>query len=36
MFGSGVYLQEMFGINRRESQEVVLEWMNTFNERETK
>ena len=36
MFGSGVYLQEMFGINKRESKEVVLEWMNTFSERETK
>jgi hypothetical protein len=33
MFGSGVYLEEMFGINRRESKEVVLEWMNTFSER---
>ena len=33
MFGSGVYLEEMFGINKRESKEVVLEWMNTFSER---
>jgi hypothetical protein len=23
----------MFGINKRESKEVVLEWMNTFSER---
>ena len=33
MFGSGAYLQEMFGINKRESKEVVLEWMKTFDER---
>jgi hypothetical protein len=33
MFGSGIYLQEMFGINRRESKAIVLEWMKTFSER---
>ncbi len=33
MFGSGVYLEEMFGITRRESKEVVLEWMITCDER---
>jgi hypothetical protein len=33
MFGSGIYLEEMFGINKRESKEVVLEWMKTFDER---
>jgi hypothetical protein len=33
MFGSGVYLEEMFSINRRESKVIVLEWMKTFSER---
>jgi hypothetical protein len=32
MFGSGVYLEEMFSINRRESKVIVLEWMKTFSE----
>ena len=33
MFGSGMYLEEMFGINKRESKAIVLEWMETFSER---
>ena len=33
MFGSGMYLEEMFGINKRESKAIVLEWMKTFSER---
>lgn len=33
MFGSGIYLQEMFGIDRFEAKEIVLEWMETFSER---
>jgi hypothetical protein len=33
MFGSGIYLQEEFGIDRREAKQVVLEWMSTFSER---
>jgi hypothetical protein len=35
MLGSGIYLQEMFGINKRESKSIVLEWMKTFNERKS-
>lgn len=35
MFGSGVYLEEMFDISKRESREVVLEWMITFGERKS-
>ena len=33
MFGSGIYLQEMFGVDRFEAKEIVLEWMETFSER---
>ncbi len=33
MFGSGVYLQEAFGLTRYEAKDVVLEWMKTFGER---
>jgi len=33
MFGSGMYLQEVFGLDRYEAKEVVLEWMSTFSER---
>jgi hypothetical protein len=33
MFGSGIYLQEAFGLDRYEAKDVVLEWMSTFSER---
>jgi len=33
MFGSGVYIQEAFGLTRYEARDVVLEWMKTFGER---
>ena len=33
MFGSGAYLQEVFGLTRYEAKDVVLEWMKTFGER---
>jgi hypothetical protein len=33
MFGSGIYLEQAYGLNKRESKEVVLEWMRTFGER---
>jgi len=33
MFGSGVYIQEAFGLTRHEAKVVVLEWMKTFGER---
>ena len=32
MFGAGAYLEEMFGINKRESKAIVLEWMKSFSE----
>ena len=35
MFGSGIYLQEMFGVNRREAKAIVLEWMKSFSERKS-
>ena len=35
MFGSGIYLQETFGIDRYEAKEVVLEWMKSFSERKS-
>lgn len=35
MLGSGIYLQEMFGINKRESKAIVLEWMKSFSERKS-
>ncbi len=31
MFGAGIYLQEEFGLDRREAREVLAEWMNTFS-----
>ena len=33
MFGSAPYLQEEFGLDRREAKQVVLEWMQWVNER---
>jgi hypothetical protein len=33
MFGSSIYLERVYGLNKRESKEVVLEWMQTFDER---
>jgi hypothetical protein len=35
MFGAGAYLEEMFGISKRESKAIVLEWMITFSERKS-
>ena len=31
MFGAGSYLQEEFGLSRKESREVLLAWMKSFN-----
>ena len=31
MFGAGFYLQEEFGLSRKESREVLLAWMKSFN-----
>ncbi|NIV34548.1 MAG: hypothetical protein GWN58_35335 [Anaerolineae bacterium] len=33
MFGAGVYLQDEFGLDKREARQVLLEWMQSFAER---
>lgn len=33
MFGAAPYLEEAFGISRKEAREVLGEWMRTFEER---
>lgn len=33
MFGAGPYVQEEFGLDRREAKAAVMEWMETFGER---
>lgn len=30
MFGAGPYVQNAFGLDRREARDLVLEWMETF------
>lgn len=30
MFGSGQVLQEVYGLNRYEAKDIVLEWMKTY------
>jgi hypothetical protein len=30
MYGAGPYVQESFGVGRREAKSLVLEWMQTF------
>ncbi len=32
MFGAGVYLEEEFGLSRREAREVLSNWMKNFNQ----
>lgn len=32
MFGAGVYLQAEFGLDRKESKEVLMYWMQTFGD----
>ena len=32
MFGAGIYLQEEFGLDRREARKILLEWMKTFKD----
>lgn len=36
MFGAAPYLQEEFGLDRKEASEVLGEWMKTFSERHQK
>jgi hypothetical protein len=31
MFGAGIYLQEEFGLGKREAREFLLKWINQFN-----
>ena len=33
MFGAGPYVQDAFGLDRREAMDLVLEWMETFSTR---
>ena len=33
MFGAGTYVQDAFGLDRREARDLVLEWMETFSTR---
>lgn len=33
MFGATPYLQQAFGLSRYEARDVLLKWMETFNER---
>jgi hypothetical protein len=33
MFGAAPYLQEAFQLNRYDAKDILLEWINTFNER---
>lgn len=32
MFGAGPYVQEVFGVDRYEANELVAEWMKSFSE----
>lgn len=33
MFGAAPYLQEEFGLDKREAKAILIEWMETFAER---
>jgi hypothetical protein len=33
MFGASPYLQQAFGIDRREAKNVLMEWMKTYGQR---
>jgi len=32
MFGAGRYLENEFGLDKREAREILSEWMSSFNE----
>jgi hypothetical protein len=34
MFGAGPYLQDAFGLSRYEARDILVEWMDTFAERQ--
>jgi hypothetical protein len=31
MFGAGVYLQQAFGVDRREAKTILMEWMKQYS-----
>ena len=33
MFGAGPYVEDEFGLGRREAKDLLIEWMETFDER---
>ena len=33
MFGAGPYIQEQFGVSRKESHALLAKWMSTFSDR---
>jgi len=33
MFGAGPYVEQSFGVSSREAKEIVVYWMNSFDER---
>lgn len=33
MFGAAPYVEEVFGLGRREARKVVIDWMESFNDR---
>jgi len=33
MWGAGAYLEDAFSLPRREARDVLLNWMNTYNQR---
>ena len=33
MFGAGAYVEDEFGLSRREAGDLLVEWMETFEER---
>lgn len=33
MFGAAPYVEEVFGLERREARKVVIDWMESFNDR---
>ena len=33
MFGASPYLQQAFGIDRREAKHILMEWMKTYGQR---
>ena len=35
MFGAASYVEEAFGVDKKEAKAILLKWMNTFNEDQT-